>query len=410
MTAARPAAALPANTRCARCGAPLHCGALADEARCWCRQLAPRAVDAALAGCLCLDCLAQRPPAAAAWAAPPIAPLADEALSRTIQQRIDRQTKPRGSLGALEALMLRIARIQATPAPVLDAPQVLVFAGDHGLAREGVSAYPPEVTAQMVANFLAGGAAISVLARRHGLALTVVDAGVAASLAPHPQLQQRKIAPGTQACTDGPAMTAAQCAAALEAGAAAVRSVPGNAVLLGEMGIGNSSAAALIMSRLLGLPLAQCAGAGTGLDERGIAHKRAVLQRALDAHAQAAAPLDVLAAFGGFELAQLTGAYLQAASERRLIVVDGFIAGAALLVAARLAPAVLDYCVFSHCSAEAGHAALLRALGGQPLLSLGLRLGEASGAALAWPLVASAVALLREMASFESAGVSTSRS
>jgi nicotinate-nucleotide--dimethylbenzimidazole phosphoribosyltransferase len=331
----------------------------------------------------------------------------DVALAKRIQHRLDQLTKPRGSLGRLEALALQIGLIQQTERPRLLAPQLVVFAADHGLAAQGISAYPSEVTAQMVENFLAGGAAVSVLARQHGLALTVVDAGVRGSIAPRAALIDRKVAAGTADASLGPAMSAAQCSLAIEHGRVVVRDLPGNVLLLGEMGIGNTSSAALLLARLAGLGIEACVGRGTGLDDAGLAHKLAVLERVLALHGASRAPLDALAAFGGFEIAMMIGAALQAAQERRVIVVDGFIAGAAILVASKLDPALLECCVFSHRSDEAGHGLMLNALGAQPLLQLGLRLGEGSGAALAWPLIASAVRLLNEMASFESAGVST---
>ena len=328
------------------------------------------------------------------------------ALTQRLQHLIDHKTKPLGSLGRLESLALQLGRIQGREQVDLVQPQMVVFAGDHGLAARGVSAYPSDVTWQMVENFLAGGAAVSVLARQHGLALTVVDAGVAKDIAPRDGLQIRKIAPGTADASQGPAMTLAQCQAALSAGAEVVRSLPGNAVLLGEMGIGNTSSAALIMSRLLDLPLSQCVGRGTGLDDSGLQRKLAVLMQALEANAGASEPLAVLAAFGGFEVAMLCGAVMEAATQNRVIVVDGFIVTSAVLVAQALQPGVLERCVFSHQSDESGHARLLSHLGAQPLLHLGLRLGEGSGAALAWPLIVSAARILTEMASFESAGVS----
>lgn len=332
--------------------------------------------------------------------------LTDNALAQRLQHQLDTKTKPLGSLGRIEALALQIGLILGTESPVLDQPQMIVCAGDHGLAARGVSAYPSDVTWQMVQNFLAGGAAVSVLARQHGMALTVVDCGVRHDFAAQPGLLVRKIAPGTADSLAGPAMTADQCAQAIANGHDVLRGLPGNAVLLGEMGIGNTSAAALIQARLTGLDIALCTGAGTGLDDAGIARKRAVLRDVLARHPDAHAPLEVLAAFGGFEVATLVGLVLQAAQERRVIVVDGFIATAAVLVAQALAPHVLQRCVFAHASGERGHAAMLVHLGAQPLLSLGLRLGEGSGAALAWPLLQSACAILCEMASFESAGVS----
>ena len=348
---------------------------------------------------------------------PLIADIANPQLTQALQHKLDHKTKPLGSLGRLEQLALRIGQILGTESPRLEQPQMVVFAGDHGLAARGVSAFPSDVTWQMVENFLAGGAAVSVLARQHGLALTVVDCGVARDIAPRaavpgqPQLLVRKVAAGTQDASIGPAMTPAQCAQALHNGMDVVRGLPGNALLLGEMGIGNTSVASLLLARLCGVSLEDCTGAGTGLDAAGVARKRAVLAQALAANEGAVNPLDALAALGGFEVATLVGAVLQASSERRVIVVDGFITSAAVLVAARLQPHVLQRCVFAHGSAEPGHAHMLAHLlpgqQPQPLLDLGLRLGEGSGAALAWPLLQSACAVLREMASFEAAGVAT---
>ncbi|KQO18983.1 nicotinate-nucleotide--dimethylbenzimidazole phosphoribosyltransferase [Acidovorax sp. Leaf78] len=344
---------------------------------------------------------------------PSVDDLHDAALAARLQHVIDYKTKPLGSLGALERLALRLGVIQGTETPALHAPQMLVCAGDHGLAARGVSAFPSDVTWQMVENFLAGGAAVSVLARQHGLGLTVVDCGVGKPIAARdaapgqPQLLLRKVALGTQDASVGPAMTAAQCSEALANGVEVVRGLPGNALLLGEMGIGNTSVASLLLARLAGLPLAEVTGAGTGLDAAGIERKRAVLQQALDVNAEATSALDALAALGGFEVATLVGAVLQAAAERRVIVVDGFITSAAVLVASRLQPHVLQRCVFAHRSGERGHSLMLAQMQAEPLLDLGLRLGEGSGAALAWPLLQSACAVLGEMASFESAGVAT---
>lgn len=343
---------------------------------------------------------------------PVVQPLNEPALEARLQHLLDHKTKPLGSLGRIEALAWQIGRILGSEAPVLSEPQLLVCAADHGLAARGVSAYPSDVTWQMVENFLSGGAAVSVLARQHGLALTVVDCGVRHTFSPRvatagaPQLRLCKVALGTADSAEQAAMSAEQCAEALAQGVALVRELPGNAVLLGEMGIGNTSAAALLMARLTGEDIGRCTGAGTGLDAAGVARKQAVLQQVLQRHAAVQAPLEVLAAMGGLEIATLVGVALQAAAERRVVLVDGFIASAAVLVAARLQPAVLERCVFAHASDEVGHARLLRHLQAQPLLDLGLRLGEGSGAALAWPLLVSACALLREMASFESAGVS----
>ena len=348
-------------------------------------------------------------------ALPSIADLYDPALSQALQAALDNKTKPLGSLGRIEALALQLGEILGTPSPELKQPQMVVFAGDHGLTAQGVSAFPSEVSWQMVENFLAGGAAVSVLARQHGLALTVVDGGVKHDfLAGLPAGSQRAgllvrkaegAHRGTADASQQAAMTATQCAQAMQHGIALVRDLPGNALLLGEMGIGNTSAASLLLARLANLDIGLCTGAGTGLDAAAVARKTEVLRAVLARHADARAPLEALAALGGFEIATMVGAVLQAAAERRVIVVDGFIASAAVLVAHALQPKVLQRCVFAHRSGERGHALMLQHLGVQPLLDLGLRLGEGSGAALAWPLLQSACAVLREMASFADAGV-----
>ncbi len=335
----------------------------------------------------------------------PLPNLHQAALAQTLQHLLDNKTKPLGSLGRLEALALQLGLILGTAAPRLEQPQMLVFAGDHGLAARGVSAYPSDVTWQMVENFLAGGACVSVLARQHGMALTVVDCGVRHDFAPRPGLHSARIAAGTADSLEQPAMTAAQCAQAIAHGRALVRGLPGNVVLLGEMGIGNTSSAALLLSRIAGVAIADCTGAGTGLDAAGIARKTTILGEVLLRHGSATTPLAALAALGGFELATMLGAAWQAALERRVIVVDGFIAGAVLLVAHALDARILQRCVFAHRSGERGHALLLQHLRVQPLLDLDLRLGEGSGAALAWPLLQSACAVLNDMASFASAGV-----
>jgi len=340
------------------------------------------------------------------FAIPDIDDITQAALAARLQHRLDNKTKPLGSLGRIETLAQRIGLILGSEAPELVAPQLVVFAGDHGLAARGVSAYPSDVTWQMVENFLAGGAAVSVLARQHGIGLTVVDCGVRHDFAPRQGLVIRKVAAGTADAFEGPAMSAAQRDTALAHGAALVKGLPGNALLLGEMGIGNTSAASLLMSRLTGLDLADCTGAGTGLGAEAVQRKIGILRAVLERHAEARDPLAALAAFGGFEIATMVGAVWQAAQERRVIVVDGFIASAAVQVASALHPAVLQRCVFAHRSGERGHALMLAHLRAEPLLDLGLRLGEGSGAALAWPLLVSACAILHEMASFEQAGVS----
>lgn len=340
---------------------------------------------------------------------PPIPPLATH-LRAELQLKIDQKTKPLGSLGRLEELALRLGLMQATPSPALGRGIVLVFAADHGLAHEGVSPCPQEITAQMVLNFLKGGAAINAFARQHGLDLWVVDAGVAADFEPRPGLvREHKIGRGTRNALHGPAMGLDEARAALAAGealAGAYSAEGYDAFLPGEMGIGNTSPSALLCSVLLDLPLEACVGRGAGHDEEGLRRKREVLARTRARHAAAREPLEALAAFGGYEIAMMAGCMIGAAARRRLVVVDGFIATAAAVVAERLRPGVLDYCVFSHASAEGGHAHAVRALGVRPLVDLDLRLGEGTGAVLVWPLLVSATVFLRDMETFASAGVS----
>lgn len=333
----------------------------------------------------------------------------DRALAAALQHKIDRKTKPLGALGHLEGLGLKIGLVQQSLTPTLSKPHMIVFAGDHGAAKAGVSAYPQDVTWQMVENFLAGGAGINVFARQNGLILTVVDAGVAHDFGSRPGLINAKVGPGTKNYLDEPAMTQAECATAMERGAGIIRALAAdgcNIVGFGEMGIGNTAAASLITHCLTGAPLADCIGRGTGLDDAGLAKKHRLLERALARTGKLDHPLTVLAEFGGFEIAMMAGAMLAAAQARMVLMIDGFIVGSAALTAAGLAPAITDYCVFCHRSAEPGHVAQLTALGAQPLIDLGLRLGEGTGAALAYPLVQAAVNFVNEMASFETAGVS----
>jgi len=341
----------------------------------------------------------------------------DAALAARLQARLDSRTKPRGSLGRLETLALQIGLLQGSAMPVLTRPRIAVFAGDHGAARAGISAYPQEVTAQMVANFLRGGAAINVLARQRGLALSIVDAGVAhpIEIAPtrDPAIEfiDAHIASGTQNYLDVSAMSEQQCLDALARGHALAQAWADagcNAIGFGEMGIGNTASASLITAGLCGTTLDRIVGRGTGLDDAGLARKRELLVRATRrCDPRSLAPLPLLAEFGGFEIAMMAGAYLGAARARMLIVVDGFIATAALLVAHALAPEVLRACVFAHRSQEPGHAVQLAHLQAEPLFGLGLCLGEGSGSALAFGVVQSALALYHEMAGFADAGVST---
>jgi nicotinate-nucleotide--dimethylbenzimidazole phosphoribosyltransferase len=364
-----------------------------------------------------------------------IAPL-DRALNDALQHKIDQKTKPRGALGRLENLALQLGLIQQSLSPRIVNPHVLVCAGDHGAAKAGVSAFPQEVTWQMVENFLAGGAAINVLTRQSGMKLVVADAGVAHEFGPREGLVDAKIAAtGTANYLQGAAMSEAHCAEAMAHGARLAREFAAagcNLLGFGEMGIGNTASASLITHCITGLPLADCVGRGTGLDDAGLERKRTLLAQALSAwperpqishlprlegEAGRGSPplgkaeagqdaLRVLTRFGGFEIAMLAGAMLAAAEVRMTLLIDGFIVTSALLVAQQVSPAILDYCIYSHCSNEAGHRLQLGWLKGEPLLDLGLRLGEGTGAALALPLLNAACAFMNEMASFESAGVS----
>lgn len=337
---------------------------------------------------------------------PHIEPIADAGLAQALEAAINNKTKPLGSLGVLESLAKQVGLIQRTLKPQLVKPTIMVFAADHGIVAENVSAFPQSVTWQMVENFLADGAAINVFARQNGCALQVIDAGVNHDFGLRPGLIDRKVGFGTRNFAVEPAMSRNDCATAMQHGMALVAGFEGNVLGFGEMGIGNTSAAAAIMHRMTGLPLADCVGAGAGLPEAGIVHKLHVIGQAMARHATVIEPLDVLATFGGYEIAMMVGAMLAAAERRMVLLVDGFIVTSALLVAARLQPALLDYCVFSHCSDERGHRQMLRHLGAQPLLTLGLRLGEGSACALALPLLQAAVNFLCEMATFESAQVS----
>lgn len=346
--------------------------------------------------------------------APKIIKLANEPLQQQLQQILDNKTKPQGSLGRLETLAIQIGMIQGVMTPNIDQPQIRVFAADHGLTKHGTSAYPSSVTAQMVVNFLTGGAAINVLARQHNIELKVVDAGVAVDFASFnidlTQLLDYKVRMGSRDALSEPAMTNAECQLALYNGIEVAKTLTGNLLIVGEMGIGNTSAASLLLARLGNLPIAECIGRGTGLDDAGMQHKELILTQVLQRHSEAKSPTETLVALGGLEIAMMAGALIQAASDRRVLLIDGFIASVALLVAERLAPGVLQYAVFAHHSVELGHAQLLKLLGAEPLLDMQMRLGEGSGAVLAYPLLQSACAIINEMASFSDAGVSEKNS
>ena len=330
-----------------------------------------------------------------------IAPLDCDSM-QDARERLDVLTKPRGSLGQLEELAVQLAGITGRLRQQLPTKAVILMAGDHGVVDEGVSAFPQSVTAQMVTNFLAGGAAISVLAKNAGAYVTVVDV-------PHPDLVIRKVGYGTANLTCGPAMTAQAAAQAIEVGFAMVDEELARGVDLiatGEMGIGNTTASSAIAAVLLSLPPSEVVGVGTGLDEEQLSQKAVVIERAIALNSpDPGDPLEVLAKLGGYEVAGLTGVILRAASERLPVLLDGFITSAAALVAGRLCPAATEYMIAAHCSAEPGHRLVLEELRLRPLLSLDLRLGEGTGAALAMPLVDGALAILDGMATFEEAGV-----
>ncbi len=336
-------------------------------------------------------------------------PPVSSSIEDDLQQKIDTKTKPPGSLGRLEKLAMQAGRIQNSLTPELNSPTILVFAGDHGITEEGVSPYPQEVTAEMVLNFLNGGAAINVFCRQNNLSLHVVDAGVKGELPEHPELISAKIGEGTKNFNKEPAMSTEECKRAIETGAELCRTIPEtdcNVIGFGEMGIGNTSSAAALMQRYTGLPLEDCVGKGTGLDNSGLAMKEDVIRKALEKHAEIKDPLEVLATFGGFEIAMMVGAMLESAVMKRILLIDGFIATAAFLAASKIVPGIQQYAVFTHQSDEQGHAEMLKFLQAEPLISLGMRLGEGTGAAVAFPILQSAVAFLNQMASFESAGVS----
>ena len=324
---------------------------------------------------------------------------------RRIQSIIDGKTKPVGSLGKLEELAARIAGAQGTLAPVMERAALILFIADHGIAEAGVSAYPQAVTLQMARNFLDGGAAATAFARTLDIPMKLVDAGMREPLA-HPLLLDRRIASGTANFAERPAMSKEECETALEYGRTLGRETECDALCLGEMGIGNSSSATMLAHKLLGLPISELTGPGAGLDDAGIERKQDILLQAAARTAGNLGPNEALTEYGGFEIAMLTGAMLGAAQRRRIVVIDGFIATAAALAALRIDPGCRARLVFSHLSAEPGHAMMLAELRAEPLLQLGLRLGEGTGALLAWPLLRAAAAILTGMASFEEAGVS----
>lgn len=343
------------------------------------------------------------------WLAQPCAALNESSRAAALERQ-GQLTKPPGSLGKLEAIAVQLAALQGTVKPKMEHAHISIFAADHGVAAEGVSAFPQAVTAEMVKNFARGGAAISVLAKQTSATLEVINLGTAFPVESLTNVRNEHIAAGTANFAQGPAMTSTQLAAAMQSGRAAVlRAKQAGAQLFigGEMGIANTTSASAIACALLHESPQFLAGPGTGLDSNGVAHKVAVIQRALELHkANLAKPLDVLRHVGGFEIAALAGAYIAAAQNGIAVLVDGFISSVAALTAVRIQPGVRHWMLFAHTSAEPGHQRVLAALDAHPLLQLGMRLGEGSGAATAIPLLQLACALHNNMATFAEAGVS----
>ncbi|NAS30308.1 nicotinate-nucleotide--dimethylbenzimidazole phosphoribosyltransferase [Flavobacteriaceae bacterium R38] len=333
---------------------------------------------------------------------------ANASLENELNEKIDTKTKPLGALGLLEKTALQIGLIQQTSSPKLSKPTIVVFAGDHGIAKKGeVNPFSQEVTSQMVYNFLNGGAAINVFSKTHDIALKVVDSGVNHHF-DLPGIIDAKIDFGTKNYEEEAAMSTDQCTAALKKGGDIVTQIHRegcNSIGFGEMGIGNTSSASLLMSYFTGIPIDECIGAGTGLNAEGISKKKETLAAAYQKH-HPQSPLEALATFGGFEIVMLCGAILKAAELKMSILIDGFIVSASLLAAHAINKNCLDYCLFAHTSNEKGHEKILSYLEATPLLNLGLRLGEGTGAALCFPIVQSAVNFLNDMASFKDAGVS----
>lgn len=332
----------------------------------------------------------------------------DISLASALEDKINNLTKPKGSLGTLEELALQIGLIQQTLTPALRRPVNVIYASDHGIADEGVSKSPKEVTRQVIHNFLNGGAGVCFLARQHGFELKIVDGGVDFDFPAIPSLIDRKIRRGTRNFLHEAAMTTDEMEQALQWGADIVTDSYNegcNVVSFGEMGIGNTAASSMWMTCLTGIPLADCVGAGSGLDSEGVRHKLNVLKAALHNYPGDERPEEVMRYFGGYEMVMAVGGMLRAAELRMIILVDGFIMTNCVLAASRLYPEMLPYCIFGHCGDEAGHQRVLDAMNAKPLLNLGLRLGEGSGSVCAYPIVESAVRMINEMHSFTQAAV-----
>ncbi len=336
--------------------------------------------------------------------------------NKKLKHTLDQKTKPIGSLGKLESIAIQMGRIQNTVSPEIKSPKLLIFAADHGIATEGVSAYPQEVTYQMVLNFMSGGAAANVLAKLHGVEIQIIDSGVNHDFGVTENLRNEKMGFGTKSFLLGEAMTAEQVTACFERGSEISLELyksGTNFLAFGEMGIGNTSSSSLLTHLLTGVALEFCTGSGTGLDHKGIEKKLSILNASLDRfnllYSDPMVPdlMDIFKNFGGYEILMMAGAMLSAASLGMTLLVDGFISTVAFLCAYMMKPAIKDYAIFSHISGEKGHIYLLNYLEVDPLLNLGLRLGEGSGALLAFPIISSSIKILQEMASFESANVST---
>ena len=335
-------------------------------------------------------------------------PAPNEQIRPLLEQKINNLTKPKGSLGMLEELALQIGLIQQTLTPQLCHPQNIIFAADHGIVAEGVSVSPKEITWQQIFNFLHGGAGVNFLCRQHGFELKIVDAGVDYDLPYERGIINRKVRRGTANFLHEAAMSEEEMERCLEHGAEVVelcRKEGSNVLSFGEMGIGNTSASSLWMHTLTGIPLADCVGAGSGLNQEGVSHKLHVLQQALDNYRGNGSTVDLMRYFGGLEMVMAVGAMLQAAQRGMVILVDGFIMTNCMLAASKLSPEVLKYAIFCHCGNEAGHRLVLDALGAKPILHLGLRLGEGTGAICAYPIIDSAVRMINEMDSFAHASI-----
>ncbi|MEG1562735.1 MAG: nicotinate-nucleotide--dimethylbenzimidazole phosphoribosyltransferase [Bacteroides sp.] len=332
----------------------------------------------------------------------------DESIREALIDKINNLTKPKGSLGTLEELALQIGLIQQTLSPALHHPQNVIFAADHGIVEEGVSLSPKEITWQQLSNFLHGGAGVNFLCRQHGFELKIVDAGVDYDLPSDQGIISRKVRKGTRNYLHEPAMTEEEMDLCIEYGAEITRRCyeeGTNVISFGEMGIANTSSSSIWMHYFTGHPLADCIGAGSGLDSAGIRHKLEVLSAAVAHYQGTASVTDLIRTFGGLEMVMAVGAILQAAELKMIILVDGFILTNCVLAASRLYPEVLPYSIFGHQGDEAGHKLVLDAMGAHPLLHLGLRLGEGTGAICAYPIVDSAVRMMNEMDTFAHAAI-----